>query len=125
MAAIVARPTQTTKHTAMTRWAHLITEEIQDAQDDWDFQGETATANLVANQREYSFPTDILKIKRIDLKIDGSNWTPVVWLDESEVVTSIASETDITEKFNNTEPAISLFDKSFFVFSGTIAAVTG
>lgn len=113
------------KHAAQTRWAHTITEEVIDAQGDWDFQGETATANLVANQREYAFPTDILKIKRIDLKLDGTNWTPVHWLDESEIPNSAASESDITENFNNSNPYITLYDKSFFVWSGTITSVTG
>jgi hypothetical protein len=117
--------TDADKHASMTRWAHIITEEIIDAQDDWDFQGEIATANLVANQREYTFPTDILKIKRIELKLDGSNWYPANWIDESEIGTSIASESDITENFDNTKPYVALLDKSFFIYSGTITAVTG
>ena len=108
----------------LTRWAHLFTAEIIDAQDDWDFQGEIATANLVANQREYVFPTDILKIKRIDLMLDGSNWYRANWMDESEIGTSLASESDITEKFTNDNPYVALYDKSFFIFSGTITSVT-
>ena len=113
------------KHAAQTRWAHILTEEVIDAQGDWDFQGEIATANLVANQREYVFPTDILKIKRIDLKLDGTNWTTVHWLDESEIPNSAAHESDITENFSNSDPYATLYDKSFFIWSGTIAAVTG
>jgi hypothetical protein len=108
----------------LTRWAHLFTAEILDAQDCWDFQGEIAYANLVANQREYTFPTDILKIKRIDLKLDGTNWVTARWVDESEISTPISSETDITENFSNEEPYVSLFDKSIFIFSGTITSVT-
>ena len=117
--------TDTDKHASMTRWAHVLTEEVVDAQDDWDFQGEIATTSLVANQREYTFPTDILKIKRIDLKLDGSNWYQASRLDESEIGDSIASESDITEQFTNTEPYVSFYDKSFFIWSGTITAVTG
>ena len=117
--------TDADKHAAMTRWTHILTEEVIDAQDDWDFQGEIATANLVANQREYSFPIDIFKIKRIDLMLDSSNWYRAAWVDESEIFHSIASESDITENFNNTEPYVSLYDKSFFIYSGTIINVTG
>lgn len=112
------------KHASMTRWAHILTEEVIDAQNDWDFQGEISTANLTANQREYPFPTDILKIKRIDLKLDGINWTPTHWLDESEIPNSIANETDITENFSNSDPYITLYDKSLFIWSGTITSVT-
>jgi len=114
----------TNKKAALTRWAHILTEEVIDAQDDWDFQGEIATADLAANQREYSFPSDILKIKRIDLMLDGSNWTRTYWIDESEIQSSIASESDIAENFDNSEPYIALMDDSFFIFSGTITAVT-
>ena len=117
--------TDAQKHRAFTRWAYALNNEVADSMDDWDFQGEISTADLVANQREYTFPSDIFKIKRIDLKLDGTNWTPTIWLDESEVGNSIASESDITNKFNNASPSVSLFDKSYFVWSGTIAAVTG
>lgn len=109
----------------LTRWAHLLTGEIINSQDDWDFQGEIATADLVANQREYTFPVDILKIKRIELKLDGTNWVRAAWLDEAEISRAIASEEEITEQFNNSEPFVALFNKSFFIFSGTITAVTG
>jgi len=115
----------TDKMAALTRWAHIINEEVLDAQDDWDFQGEIATTDLVANQREYVFPADILKIKRIDLKLDGTNWVRAAWIDESEISDSIASESDITEQFTNDEPYVALYDKSFFIYSGTIKDVSG
>ena len=108
----------------LTRWAHLFTAEIIDAQDDWDFQGEIATANLVANQREYIFPTNTLKIKRIELKLDGSNWVVANFIDASEIGTPLSSETDITSKFDNTTPFVSPFDKGFQIYSGTITSVT-
>lgn len=108
----------------LTRWSHLFTTEILDIQDDWDFQGEIATADLVANQREYVFPADILKIKRIELKLDGSNWRVANFIDEAEIGTSIASEEDIVRRFNNTNPYVSLFDRSIFIYSGTISDVT-
>jgi hypothetical protein len=123
--------TDTTSYTndqindSLTEWAHLFTSEILDAQDCWDFQGEIAYADLEADQREYTFPTNILKIKRIDLKLDGTNWVKANWVDESEIATSISSESDITDNFTNEKPYISLFDKSLFILSGTITNVTG
>lgn len=113
------------KSRAFTRWAHIINEEVADAMSDYDFQGEKSTASLVANQREYRFPIDLLKIKLIHLKLDGSNWKPANFMDESEAPSAIPSEADIIAKFSNSDPFVSLFDKSFFIWSGTIIAVTG
>jgi hypothetical protein len=107
----------------LTRWAHLFTTEIIDAQDCWDFQGEVSTTDLVADQREYPFPTDILKIKRIEVYL-GDEWRVASWIDENEVSSVIGDETKITEKFSNDKPYVSLFDKSLFIFSGTITAKT-
>jgi hypothetical protein len=107
----------------LTRWAHLFTTEIIDSQDCWDFQGEISTADLVADQREYLFPTDILKIKRIEIYL-GDDWRVANFIDENEVSTIIGDEAKITEKFSNEEPYVSLFDKSLFIFSGTIAEKT-
>ncbi len=114
----------TDKHVDLTRATHLMVSEIVKSQGSWDFQGEIATASLVANQREYTFPTDILKIKKVELKIDGSNWYRAKILDTSQISTPTGNETDITEKFTSTEPYIELFDTGFRIFSGTIKDVT-
>jgi hypothetical protein len=37
------------------------------ANKDWEVNGEVATANLVANQREYILPSDLLTIKKIEV----------------------------------------------------------
>jgi len=112
------------KKTALSRWGHIILEEVIDAQDDWDFQGEIATASLVANQREYVFPSDILKIKKIELKLDGTNWKTAEFTDESQI-TCPYNETDIIANFTNDTPFVTFYDNSFFIWSGTITAVTG
>jgi hypothetical protein len=113
------------KHSSMTRWAHTIQEEVVDAQDDWDFNGETAVANLVANQREYTFPTTLLKVKRIELCFDGINWVEATLFNEGTTKYPLSSETNITNSFTNAQPMVQLFDKGFYIYSGTIIAVTG
>jgi len=112
------------KHVDLTRATHLMVSEIIKSQGSWDFQGEIATADLVANQREYIFPTDILKIKKIELKIDGSNWTKAQIIDVSEIGTPVGSESDITNNFDSTQPKVELFDTGYRIYSGTISAVT-
>jgi len=108
----------------LTRWAHLFTTEIKDSMDSWDFQYEYATADLAANQREYIFPSTLLTIKKIQLKLDGTNWVDASFFDPTQTGASIASETDIVAQFNNDEPYVDIGDRSFFIYSGTITNVT-
>lgn len=49
--------------------AQPINQEVMRAMKDIDFQGEKSVHNLVANQREYLFPTDLIKVKKIDLQL--------------------------------------------------------
>jgi hypothetical protein len=98
----------------LTRWAHLFTTEIVESQDEWEFQGETATTDLVADQQEYPFPSDILKIKRIEITYDGTNWYRANIWDISERGSSIDSE-HISD-FSEEEPYAELFNGSVFMY---------
>ncbi len=102
----------------------LAAQVIMETMDDWEFQGEEATADLVANQREYTFPTTLLRIERIEAKLDGTNWTTIEKLDKRAFNYPLASETDITRIFSNADPFYDPFDRSIFLYSGTIASVT-
>lgn len=107
-----------------TRWAHLLTTEIKDACDGWDFQFETATANLAADQREYIFPSALLTIKKVQLKLDGTNWIDAAFFDPQETGYPIASESDIVNRFTNDSPFVDVGDRSLFIYSGAITDVT-
>ena len=92
--------------------------------DEWDYQGETATADLVASQQEYIFPSDILKIKRIEISYDGTNWYKAEPMDinergEATDTTSIASD------FTTSEPFFDLMDNSVMLYPIPSANVTG
>ena len=91
------------------------------------------TCDLVADQREYPFPSDIIaKIKRVEVKLDGTNWIPITEIDVTDIGYSIASESNITSIFNNQQankenPSGARFDirrKAIYILSGTITAVT-
>lgn len=105
--------------------ARQITQEITRAMKDNGFQGEISTHDLVANQREYLFPSDYLKIEKIDLKLDGSNFRTANEFDASEVPDKLSAEADIVDRFSNEEPYVDYFDESFFIYSGAISNVTG
>lgn len=108
----------------LTRWAHLFTTEIKDSMDSWDFQYEYATADLAANQREYILPAALLTIKKVQLKLDGTNWVDAAFFDPTQTGDPIASESNITDKFNNDAPYVDLGDRSIFIYSGSIINVT-
>lgn len=91
------------------------------------------TSNLVANQREYPFPTDIIaRIKKVVAKFDGTNWIPLTEIDISDVTVPLETEANVTASFNSlqyekTNPQGARYDirrKSLYLLSGTISAVT-
>lgn len=83
--------------------------------------------NLVANQREYPLPQDMLSsIKRIECKLDGTNYIKLNELDSPSISNSILTESLITENFGNNEGE-AFFDlarKAVYIYSGTITNVT-
>lgn len=99
-----------------------------------DIYAEIGTFNLVANQREYTIPTDETtstfaggavnwQVLRVELKLDGTNWRVARPLDRTNI-SSPENESDITSRFSNADPAYTAFDNSIFIYSGTISAVT-
>lgn len=82
--------------------------------------------DLTANQREYPFPQDILSsIKRVEAKLDGTNFISLSELDIPSISNSILSESIITQNFSN-EAGGAFFDlsrKSIYIYSGTITTV--
>jgi hypothetical protein len=102
-----------------------IAKEIIDA--DEDILLIPQYTSLVANQREYSLPNDMLaSIKRVEAKLDGTNYIKLRELDIVSLTHSILTESDITENFSNEEDC-AFFDltrKALYIYSGTITSVT-
>lgn len=84
------------------------------------------TTSLVANVREYPFPLDMLnKIKRVEAKLDGTNWIKLAEKDITELNYAL-TEANITQHFSNNE-GYAFYDisrRSFYILSGTITSVT-
>lgn len=83
--------------------------------------------SLVANQREYSFPADMLaKIKRVEAKLNGTDWLKLDEIDITQHSYPITLEADITKYFTNEEGG-AFFDimrKALTIYSGTIPTVS-
>ena len=97
-----------------------------------DWYAEIAIFNLVADQREYTLPADsastpwgggAIKVLRLEVKMDGTNWTVANHMKFTDDDTPY-NETNIIAKFTNSNPFFTILDNSLFIFSGTITAVT-
>ena len=89
--------------------------------------------DLVADQRDYPLPPDILaSFKRVEAKLDESNYIELEEFDMGDYDAPITTEADITSIFNNSRvsggnPHGAKFDllrKSLMIYSGTITGVT-
>ncbi len=102
---------------------------ILDSMDSWDFNGQEATADLVLDQREYAWPSDLLQIKRMDLQLDGVNFRRAKAWDTATHESPIATELDIRQRMGRltlAQPRYDAFDDNFKIYSSqAIIDVTG
>jgi hypothetical protein len=83
--------------------------------------------NLVADQREYPLHSDLLsRIKRVEAKLDGSNFIKLYEFDLPQHTYPISTEADIVAHFGNNEGEayFDIMRNSIWIYSGTITAVT-
>lgn len=105
-------------------WYDILTADIVSSMDDWDLGGEIATADMVANQQEYVFPTDIFKIKRIEVSYDGTNWHVARRFDVNEM-NEPTDTTTISNNFSKNNPFVDTYDNSIFLYPIPDSNVTG
>ena len=102
----------------------LFVTEILDAMDGWDFQGEIATTDVVSGQQEYVFPTDILRIKRIEVTYNGTQWARAEQFDINQRRADTA-DTSIVRDFSKYQPYADMYDNSIFLYPIPDGDVTG
>jgi len=94
---------------------YLFTTEILESMDEWEFQGEVATGSTVEDQQEYILPTDILKIKRVEITYDGTTWYEARPMDINEKE-GATDTTSIGNDFTQSEPKYDLMDNSIMFY---------
>ncbi len=99
----------------LNNYLHIFTTEVLESMDGCDFKADTATTNIVADQQEYVLPTDLLKIKRIEVTYDGTNWKKVDFFDINERGTN-TSTTSISSDFSTENPYVDLMDESLMLY---------
>lgn len=105
----------------INRWYHKVETMILRAQNDWDFDDSNKTnypiltTNLVASQQDYTLPTGTLKIKRVEVAYDGTNWKIAEPLDIDEVRTPIDT-TNVAANYTTDEPKYDLIGNALFLY---------
>ena len=78
----------------------------------WEVNGEVATTNIVADQKEYLLPSDLLSLKRIEVNFTGgtNDWSVANIVDMRNKPGAISNDTA-----DGTSPKIRIFDNSLFL----------
>lgn len=112
------------KQRSINDWQDSVVIEILDSMDEWDFQGAKAYSNLVANQQAYPWPTDILKIKRVEVDYDeDGNYVVAEPFDSSTYEGTIATSAEINKIFSKNSPKYDAFANSAFLYPVADTAV--
>lgn len=105
---------------SLNRHLNDVTTLILRSQDEWDFDDSNnndfpiLTANLVANQAPYTLPTSTLKVKRLEISYDGTNFYKGSPLDISERM--LPTATNALGDFSTTEPYYDLQSNTFWLY---------
>lgn len=75
----------------------------------------TTHLNINPNQEDYALPSDCVKIKRVDITYDGSNWYPAEMVDDANYIDYALDATTIGERFNTKEPKVSLYGDNLYL----------
>lgn len=73
------------------RWYYKAVIDAWDSSDGWDFDDTNqsnfaiATTTMVNSQPDYSIPTNALKVRRVEVKDVGGNWTIVYPFDDKDL----------------------------------------
>lgn len=76
------------------------------------------------SSREYPLDLDVINIKRVEAKLDGTNWIKLFEVDSTEFTIPL-NESDIVNKFSNNEgqAKYDLSSGSLFLLTGTVTEV--
>lgn len=92
-----------------------------------DFLGERSTTDLIGNQQEYQLPDDCMRLKKVEMTFDGTNWKAGKFFDinqrplfgvngtnGSEVLATDA--TTISQNYSVDFPYVDVLENSLFLY---------
>ena len=88
-----------------------------------ELYAEIASTALVANQREYSLPTDsastfgsgLIKLQRVEISYNGTNWYVATPISLNEIGTPTILDADINNAFDKSSPKYWFKDRSVWI----------
>ncbi len=114
-----------TLNVIVNKYYDILLSIVSDLQEDRLL--EKSTADLVADQQEYTLPTDIMRLKRIEVTYDGTDTQVATAFDINERGNpdSATDTTTISNEFSTDEPFYDQMDYSFFLYPIPSTSITG
>ncbi len=110
---------------SINEWYRTILSWVMLQSGIWEFKGNSAVTDLIANQSEYVLPTDLIIFNRAELKYAGaSNFVKANRIDDKSVESAFANGT-ISEATTVSQPRYRMFDNSIFVYPAPSADSAG
>src|SRR5574338_127682 len=102
-----------------------------------DFLGERSTTDLIGNQQEYQLPDDCMRLKKVEILYDGTNWQPGKFFDINDrpqygVNGTLGNarvlptdSTTVTNNYSTDWPFVDVLENSLFLYPIPTDTVTG
>jgi len=112
---------------------HKVVTAILESMDGWDFDDPNhantsfiKSYNLVSGQQYVSFPLSdkILKIKRVEISYDNTNWYKAEPMDINEFTQAVSQTTNISNSFTKSDPYYDLVGNYLYLYPIPDLAVT-
>ena len=102
---------------ALNNYYHDFTIHAILANKEWEVNGEVATTDIFANQREYLLPTDLLTLKRIECNLmtgaAENQWTNVRIIDLRSIPQALTNQQD-SDDTRESAYEVRIYDESIF-----------
>lgn len=116
----------------LNAWYRRCVSWILQSVDGWEFNDGTATANLVASQQAYTFNqgsssfnvTDVLKISRVEVTYDGTNWYKASPMQLNDFNLAKSQASNISGTFSTTSPYYDIHHNTIDLYPVPTANVT-
>lgn len=96
-----------------------------DTNDDLFGRKADTNLNVSSNQEAYLLPTDMVKLKRVEITYDGTNWYKVTLEDDNEFRDFAMSATNIGNNFTQSQPYANVFGNVLYLRPIPTTAVSG
>jgi len=85
----------------------------------------TTSLNVVSNQEAYALPSDLIRVKRVEITYDGTNWFKIHTNDDGQVQWTALDANSINTQFNQSDPYADIFGSALYLRPIPTAAVSG